>query len=49
MNGKFVVFVYADTNDACGMADRWKQANTVGAYVVLKGIPRLCQLRQPAG
>src|SRR5690349_11125038 len=36
INGKFVVFVYADGGDACGMADRWKQANTVGAYVVLK-------------
>jgi hypothetical protein len=39
VNGKFVVFVYSDTNDACGMADRWKQANTVGAYVVLKVFP----------
>src|SRR5215211_7573527 len=36
INGRFVVFVYADGNDACGMADRWKQANTVGAYIVLK-------------
>ncbi len=36
VNGKFVVFVYADGNDGCGMADRWKQGNTVGAYVVLK-------------
>jgi hypothetical protein len=36
VNGNFVVFVYAAGNDACGMADRWKQANTVGAYVVLK-------------
>ncbi|HMB24234.1 MAG TPA: DNRLRE domain-containing protein, partial [Anaerolineales bacterium] len=36
INGRFVVFVYADSSDACGMADRWKQANTVGAYVVLK-------------
>lgn len=36
VNGKFVVFVYAASNDACGMADRWKQANTVGAYIVLK-------------
>jgi hypothetical protein len=36
INGHFVVFVYADPNDGCGMADRWKQANTVGAYVVLK-------------
>jgi len=39
VNGKFVVFVYAGTADACGMADRWKQANTVGAYVVLKVFP----------
>src|SRR5512138_1825196 len=36
VNGRFVVFVYSDGSDACGMADRWKQANTVGAYVVLK-------------
>ena len=36
INGRFVVFVYADGADACGMVDRWKQANTVGAYVVLK-------------
>ncbi|TAK59687.1 MAG: DNRLRE domain-containing protein, partial [Dehalococcoidia bacterium] len=39
INGKFVVFVYADAADACGMADRWRQANTVGAYVVLKVFP----------
>ncbi len=37
VGGKFVVFVYADGNDACATADRWAQANaTVGAYVVLK-------------
>jgi acid phosphatase type 7 len=36
LDGRFVVFVYADGNDACGMVDRWKQANTVGAYIVLK-------------
>ena len=36
INGRFVVFVYADGLDACGMADRWKQGNTVGAYIVLK-------------
>jgi Glycosyl hydrolase family 99 len=39
VNGKFVVFVYADVPDACGMADRWKQADTVGAYIVLKVFP----------
>ena len=39
VNGKFVVFVYADATDACGMADRWVQAdNNLGhpAYIVLK-------------
>jgi hypothetical protein len=36
IDGKFVMFVYADAADRCGMADRWRQANTVGAYVVLK-------------
>ncbi len=39
VNGKFVVFVYANTNDACGMADRWVNANKAlgsPAYVVLK-------------
>jgi hypothetical protein len=35
VNGRFVVFVYASAEN-CSMADRWKQANTVGAYVVLK-------------
>jgi hypothetical protein len=36
VNGRFVVFVYSAGGDACEMADRWQQANTVGAYVVLK-------------
>jgi hypothetical protein len=36
IDGRFVVFVYADRNDGCGMASRWAQANTVGAYLVLK-------------
>jgi len=36
VNGRPVVFVYADGSDACGMASRWSQANTVNAYVVLK-------------
>jgi hypothetical protein len=39
VNGKFVVFVYASPSDGCGMADRWIQANTVGAYIVLKVFP----------
>ena len=36
IDGRFVVFVYADGSDACGMASRWAQANTVNAYIVLK-------------
>lgn len=37
LNGRLVVFVYADAGDGCGMADRWKQANAgIGAYIVLK-------------
>jgi hypothetical protein len=36
LDGHFVVFVYAQGADGCNMADRWRQANTVGAYVVLK-------------
>jgi hypothetical protein len=36
INGKFVVFVYAQPEDGCAMVDRWKQGNTIGAYVVLK-------------
>jgi hypothetical protein len=39
MRGRFVVFVYAAPNDGCDMVKRWKQANTVGAYVVLKVFP----------
>jgi hypothetical protein len=38
--GKPVVFVYAGAGDACGMADRWRQANaSQGFYVVLKVFP----------
>ena len=39
INGRFVVFVYADGSDGCGMASRWAQANTVNAYIVLKVFP----------
>ena len=36
VGGRPVLFVYADGTDGCGMATRWKEANTVGFYVVLK-------------
>jgi acid phosphatase type 7 len=51
VNGRFVVFVYADAQDGCAMVDRWKQANAaIGAYLVLKvfGGYRSC-LGQPDG
>ena len=40
VGGRFVVFVYADATDACGMVDRWTQANAgINAYLVLKVFP----------
>jgi hypothetical protein len=37
VDGRFVVFVYADGADSCGMVDRWVQANAgINAYLVLK-------------
>ena len=39
VSGRFVVFVYAEPADSCAMVDRWTQANTVGAYLVLKIFP----------
>jgi hypothetical protein len=36
VDGRFVVYVYGDPSDGCDMAARWRAANTVGAYVVLK-------------
>lgn len=37
LGGRFVVFVYADPGDGCGMVTRWNEANqTIGAYLVLK-------------
>jgi hypothetical protein len=36
VDGRFVVYVYGDPGDGCDTAARWRAANTVGAYVVLK-------------
>ena len=37
IDGKPVIFVYADPSDGCGMAQRWSAANaTEGFYTVLK-------------
>jgi glycosyl hydrolase family 99 len=39
VGGHPVLFAYADAGDSCGMAARWKEANTLGFYVVLKVFP----------
>lgn len=50
IGGRFVVFVYAQPSDGCGMARRWTAANTVGAYIVLKVFPGYRNCRpQPDG
>jgi hypothetical protein len=38
IDNRFVVFVYGDANDGaqCDAAQRWSEANNVGAYVVLR-------------
>ena len=39
IDGRFVVFVYSlieEKAEGCSMASRWKQANTVNAFIVLK-------------
>jgi Glycosyl hydrolase family 99 len=36
VNGRFVVFVYGNRDDSCATAARWREANSVGAYLVLK-------------
>jgi hypothetical protein len=50
ISGRFVVFVYAEPSDSCGMVNRWTQANTVGAYLVLKIFPGYLNcMSQPDG
>jgi hypothetical protein len=36
VDGRFVVYVYGEASDGCDTAARWRAANTVGAYIVLK-------------
>lgn len=51
VDGRFVVYVYGSSEDDCaGMATRWREANTVGAYIVLKGFPgfRTCSAQPDA-
>jgi hypothetical protein len=50
VKGRFVVFVWATGGDTCEMARRWRAANSMRAYVVLKIFPnyRDCRPRPPS-
>jgi len=37
IDSRFVVFVFAGSDDGCEMADRWREAAPINAYVVLEG------------
>jgi hypothetical protein len=38
VGGRFVVFVYGGAGDGCATAARWNEANTLGAYIVLRAV-----------
>jgi hypothetical protein len=50
VDGRFVVYVYGNSADSCDTAVRWREANTVGAYIVLKGFAgfRTCSAQPDA-
>jgi hypothetical protein len=51
IDGRFVVYVYGNADDSCdATAARWRRANTLGAYIVLKAFGgfRTCNA-QPDG
>jgi len=51
VEGRFVVYVYGNADDGCdSTARRWRQANTVGAYIVLKAFAgfRTCEAQPDA-
>ena len=50
VNGRFVVYVYGNSEDGCDTAARWRDANTVGAYIVLKAFAgfRSCPVQPDA-
>jgi glycosyl hydrolase family 99 len=51
VDGRFVVYVYGNSEDGCDVtAARWRNANTVGAYIVLKAFPgfRACPAQPDA-
>jgi hypothetical protein len=51
VDGRFVVYVYGNAGDSCAAtAARWRAANTVGAYIVLKAFAgfRTCDAQPDA-
>jgi hypothetical protein len=51
VGGRFVVYVYGNSEDGCdATAARWRNANTVGAYIVLKAFDdfRSCSVQPDA-
>ncbi len=50
VGGRFVVYVYGNSADNCDTAARWREANTFGAYIVLKGFAgfRTCSAQPDA-
>jgi hypothetical protein len=51
VDGRFVVYVYGNSADSCeATAARWREANTVGAYIVLKAFAgfRACNAQPDA-
>jgi hypothetical protein len=50
VDGRFVVFVYGSADDNCDTVRRWREANTVNAYIVLKGFAgfRTCDAQPDA-
>ena len=49
-DGRFVVYVYGGSEDSCDTVARWRSANTVGAYIVLKAFAgfRSCPVQPDA-
>ena len=50
VDGRFVVYVYGSSVDSCDTVARWRSANTVGAYIVLKAFAgfRSCPVQPDA-
>ena len=50
IDGRFVVYVYGGSEDGCDTVARWRSANTVGAYIVLKAFAgfRSCPVQPDA-